>query len=172
MQLSNLSFSSGHIYDLCSCVVSGILFHSCIWTTIFIYSAHNSMLLWFLNINSPLFWDNIFLHNRGGPGTHCVDQTGLKLTDIYLLLPPRIKGMCCHAKLKVIFWTNLETFSDTSFSNLICSTIVSLSGLLATTPPHLSLPLHPFPYCLSSVLSYLSVGVIFLVPFLLFLVIS
>lgn len=34
-----------------------------------------------------LFWNSIWLCNSGGPGTHYVDQVGLKLIESYLHLP-------------------------------------------------------------------------------------
>jgi hypothetical protein len=49
-----------------------------------------------------LFRDRISLHSPGCPGTHSVDQAGLKLTEILLPLPPEstgIKGKCHHAQL-------------------------------------------------------------------------
>ena len=38
------------------------------------------------------YWRQVSLHYPGYPGIHYVDQDGLELTEIRLLLPPEIKG--------------------------------------------------------------------------------
>lgn len=35
-----------------------------------------------------LFLDRVLLHSPGCPGTHCVDQANLELSEICLILPP------------------------------------------------------------------------------------
>jgi hypothetical protein len=59
-----------------------------------------------------MFWfcfqDKDSLCSPGYPGAHYVDQAGLELTEIHLLLPPRILSILILGLKLVAIWRELE----------------------------------------------------------------
>lgn len=57
---------------------------------------------------SPV-WDRLSLYSPGCPRIHCVDQDGLKLIGIHLLLPPVLGLKCMHCYIWLMEFIYKET---------------------------------------------------------------
>jgi hypothetical protein len=58
-----------------------------------------------------VFQDKISLYSSGCPGAHCVDEASLKLTEILLPQPPRLKVCAITLWLLALFLIRTKTTS-------------------------------------------------------------
>jgi hypothetical protein len=62
------------------------------------------------------FWDRVSLYSPGCPGTHFVDQAGIKLRSACLCLPSAgIKGVRYHARLTFPISEDSKAFGSSLF---------------------------------------------------------